>query len=241
MNASFASVGFQTVHQAAASDWVIELSHALDAWAAKRPATSQRNVLAIPTVQQFAQSDVAIRLVEPHLGANVQAVRGILFDKSGDANWGVGWHQDQMIPIARRIDTPGFSAWSTKQGVLHAKPPVEVLEQMLTVRWSLDDCPMGNGPLRVIPGSHRQGFLSSEQVAEHIELQEAETCVAKAGDALVMKPLLLHSSGKITAPDSRRRVLHIEYAADSLPNGLQWPDWSAIEASLGDICDSVDP
>ena len=44
---------------------------------------------------------------------------------------------------------------------------------------------------------------------------------SSAGDALLMRPLLLHASGRSTSP-RHRRVLHIEYAAFALPQGLHW-------------------
>ena len=35
----------------------------------------------------------------------------------------------------------------------------DVLERMLTIRLHLDDCDAGNGPLRVMPGSHELGGI----------------------------------------------------------------------------------
>ena len=45
--------------------------------------------------------------------------------------------------------------------------------------------------------------------------------VSPGGDALLMRPLLLHASGK-TVSERRRRILHIEYAGFTLPEGLAW-------------------
>lgn len=42
-------------------------------------------------------------------------------------------------------------------------------------------------------------------------------------DALLMRPLVLHSSGR-SRENSHRRVLHIEYAGFPLPEPLQWHD-----------------
>ena len=41
------------------------------------------------------------------------------------------------------------------------------------------------------------------------------------GDALLMRPLILHASGRSTS-DRHRRILHIEYAGNDLPDGLHW-------------------
>jgi hypothetical protein len=46
-------------------------------------------------------------------------------------------------------------------------------------------------------------------------------CIVAAGGALIMRPLLVHSSASRTAP-GHRRVIHLEYAAETLPGGLEW-------------------
>jgi ectoine hydroxylase-related dioxygenase (phytanoyl-CoA dioxygenase family) len=50
--------------------------------------------------------------------------------------------------------------------------------------------------------------------------QSEALCIAAAGDALLMRPLLLHASSRSTSPNNRR-VLHIEYAAFCLPTYIQ--------------------
>ena len=42
-----------------------------------------------------------------------------------------------------------------------------------------------------------------------------------ATGALLMRPLLLHASSAAEAP-GHRRVIHLEYAVDPLPDGLAW-------------------
>ena len=101
------------------------------------------------------------------------------------------------------------------------QPPVEVLERMLTVRIHLDDADERNGALRVIPDSHRLGRLNADQIAGLREERDETLCAAAAGDALLMRPLLLHASGRSTN-DRPRRVLHLEYAGHDLPSGLEW-------------------
>jgi ectoine hydroxylase-related dioxygenase (phytanoyl-CoA dioxygenase family) len=126
-----------------------------------------------------------------------------------------------MIPVAERKNVPGFGPWSIKAGVVHVKPPAAVLAGMLALRVHLDDCGMDNGPLRVLPGSHRHGFLSSAEVREWIATREPVTCIARRGDVLAMRPLLLHASSPAEVP-AHRRVLHIEYSAQPLPSPLRW-------------------
>jgi ectoine hydroxylase-related dioxygenase (phytanoyl-CoA dioxygenase family) len=181
-----------------------------------------RNLLeAVPEVQQLARSAEVRALVEPVLGPDCFVVRGILFDKTPEANWKVSWHQDLTIAVREQREVPGFGPWSEKAGIVHVQPPAEVLEQMLTVRVHLDDCGPENGPVQVIAGSHWTGRLSAEEVARWREEHKAVPCTSAQGGALVMRPLLLHASSPATVP-AHRRVVHLEFAAAELPFGLQW-------------------
>lgn len=176
-----------------------------------------RNLLeAVPGVQALARSNSVRALVSPVLGPGCFVVRAILFDKTPDANWKVAWHQDLTIAVRERVDAPGFGPWSEKAGIAHVQPPVEVLERMLTVRIHLDDCGPENGPVQVIPGSHSTGRLPVDE-AEHAPV----SCTSSRGGALVMRPLILHASSPATVP-AHRRVVHLEFAADELPHGLEW-------------------
>lgn len=59
--------------------------------------------------------------------------------------------------------------------------------------------------------------------AFNVLLEDYFTCCLEAGDALIMQPLLLHSSLK-TKVKCDRRINHLEYAAIHLPGGLQWSE-----------------
>ena len=172
-------------------------------------------------MRQLANSTEIRNLVEPILGEKAFVVRGILFDKTEGANWKVPWHQDVTIAIKDRVDIDGFGPWSIKQGVQHVQPPAYVLQKMLSVRIHLDNCPAMNGALRVIPGSHMEGKLDESIIADKVQGREAVTCEISAGGALVMRPLLLHSSSASEVPQ-HRRVVHLDYANVSLPDGLSW-------------------
>ena len=185
-----------------------------------------RNVLRIsPIAASVAFSETILSLVSDLLGGKAFPVRAILFDKTDGANWGVPWHQDLAIAVAERKDTEGFGPWSVKEGVVHVQPPLNVLATMVTVRLHLDDCNADNGALRVLPGSHLGGELSSEDIAAWSARSPGVTCELPVGGAVVMRPLLLHASSPAKNP-SHRRVFHIEYAATELPNGLKWSERS---------------
>ncbi|WP_420125735.1 phytanoyl-CoA dioxygenase family protein [Longimicrobium sp.] len=181
-----------------------------------------RNLLeAVPRVRELARSEPVRALVEPVLGAECFVVRGILFDKTPEANWKVAWHQDLTIAVREPREAPGFGPWSEKAGIPHVQPPAEVLERMLTVRVHLDACGPENGPVQVIPGSHRAGRLAPGEIDGWRERAPAVACTSPRGGALVMRPLILHASSPSTLP-AHRRVVHLEFAADALPHGLDW-------------------
>jgi hypothetical protein len=181
-----------------------------------------RNLLQrSPAIAGVARSAELMRLVTAVIGEGAFPVRALFFDKVEGANWQVGWHQDLSIAVAERLDVPGFSGWSAKQGVLHVQPPAEILERMLTLRAHLDDCDEDNGPLRILPESHRDGRLTDEQI-EHWKVRGREvTCLVARGGVVMMRPLLLHASSPANKP-RHRRVIHLEYAVTPLPGGLQW-------------------
>ena len=181
----------------------------------------RRGLLALDAIAEFARSHRMMDIIRPYLHGSPLPVRAILFDKSPDANWLVPWHQDLTIAVREPKDTRGFGPWSMKDDIPHVQPPVALLEQMITVRLHLDDADGSNGALRVIPGSHRNGRLSHESIREIRNVTPEVLCCAKKGDALLMRPLILHASAKSTNR-AHRRVLHIEYAGFVLPGGLDW-------------------
>jgi hypothetical protein len=185
----------------------------------------RRGLLAEPAVKAWARSPRVLDLVRPHLPIEPLPIRAIYFDKSPDANWLVPWHQDLTIAVQAPTDMAGFGPWSEKDGIPHVQPPAEMLTQMLTqmltVRIHLDAGDESNGALRMIPGSHRQGRMSATRIQEIRHEKTDVLCAASAGDALLMRPLLLHASSRSTS-QRHRRVLHIEYAGFTLPPNFAW-------------------
>jgi len=193
----------------------------------------RRGILGFPVVAQLARLKRLLDLVRPHLPSEPLPVRAIYFDKSPDANWLVSWHQDLTLALRTRVEIPGFGPWSIKDGVPHVQPPAEFLQQMLAIRLHLDDSDEGNGALRVLPGSHRFGRLSSERIQELRAQHMEHLCAVSAGDALLMRPLLLHASSRSTST-RHRRVLHVEYAGFKLPDKLNWHE-SVYTGSPADL------
>jgi Phytanoyl-CoA dioxygenase (PhyH) len=217
MNHDVEQHGFAIVSRVIDVDEQRELVSALGPVA----SAGRRGLLALPAVAELARSTKLLAFVRPHLHSEPFPVRALYFDKSSDTNWLVPWHQDLTLALRARADVTGFGPWSMKDGVPHVQAPVALLQQMLTVRLHLDDADGSNGALRVLPGSHRLGRLSADCIqrlrGEHSDF----LCIVSAGDAVLMRPLLLHASGR-SASKHHRRVLHIEYAAFTLPDELHW-------------------
>ena len=181
-----------------------------------------RNILAVSEIAELASSPKVAALVESIIGPNCRAVRGIFFDKTPGANWPVAWHQDLSLAVFEKREVEGWGNWSMKAGIQHVQPPAEILDRMVTLRIQLDDSGPDNGPIRVLPGSHRLGRIKADRIAPlRAEIPE-RSCIAPAGSALAMKPLILHASSAAKAP-SHRRVIHLEFAPqDLLPPELNW-------------------
>jgi Phytanoyl-CoA dioxygenase (PhyH) len=155
-------------------------------------------------------------------------VRSILFDKTPETNWLVPWHQDALIAVAKRYDLPGYAPWSSKEGQPHCRPPIAVLESIVTIRIHLDPCPADAGPLLGIAGSHRVGVLSERAIEDVARDGLAVEAVTDAGGVVIMSPLTVHRSPKATRAHGRRRVLHLDCSAAMLPPPLSWGERVAL-------------
>lgn len=147
----------------------------------------------------------------------------VFFDKHPNRTWTLPWHQDMTIAVKdNSLPTELFCKPTTKSGVPHVEGTNEILQQMLTLRIHLDDVTEDNGPLKIIPGSHANGKLADQTVAN--QTHSVETIFAAAGDVLAMRPLISHSSGASKPGTHRhRRILHLEFSgAPALPDGFEW-------------------
>jgi hypothetical protein len=212
--------GFTVLRQLLPHAVIDELTRSLGSTS----GAGKRGMLAHPVVRLVSTSEAVLDAVRPYLSGSPRPVRSIYFDKSPSSNWLVAWHQDLTISVTHQSDISGFGPWSTKDGHVHVQPPVEVLENMITLRLHLDDTDESNGALKVLPGSHCHGRLDALEIERLRAATSEEICRANKGDALLMRPLILHASGRSTS-GGHRRILHIEYAGCDLPHGLHWnPD-----------------
>ena len=179
-----------------------------------RGRAGSRHLMSSSIIENLAKDSRLMSMAQTTLGKNAVPFRATLFEKSGQANWLVVWHQDTALPLQSHNDSKEWGPWSQKTGILYAHAPSWALNRIMALRVHLDASTRENGSLKVIPRSHLAGVLSDEEVFQIAKKQEVKECLVGKGGIVVMRPLLIHSSSKAQI-DKPRRVIHIEYA-DSL-------------------------
>lgn len=177
----------------------------------KRGKAGARNLMTYPFIRQLANDRRLLSICENLTSKKLIPYKAILFEKTGKANWLVTFHQDTALPIRGTIVDEGWGPESIKQGVRFTHAPTWALSKILALRVQLDDSTSLNGPLRVIPGTHRERLLTDNMFAEAVKSAEPVECLTNRGGVIAMRPLVLHASSK-SLTDLPRRVLHIEYA-----------------------------
>jgi hypothetical protein len=172
-------------------------------------ATPSRIPIPLEPLGRWLATTTLPFLMAKLMGESVRPVRALLMAKGEGQAWGIDWHRDTTFAVAEPRDVPGFDGWVNKGTFYQVQAPREWVEKVRTLRIHLDDAGREQGPLLVRPGSHRE------------EVHPAREVMAKRGDVLAMHPLLLHASEPPRSL-SPRRVLHVEWAACTLPGDLQW-------------------
>ena len=224
--------GFQISAQVFDAGEVDDFTRRLDAAPLTRSRAGVRHLLRFEPVSQLGRDSRMMQLAAAALGGTPFLFGATLFDKSPDANWLVSWHQDTALPLAERRDRAGWGPWSAKDGVIYAHAPAAALEQVVALRLHLDDSTASNGPLRVLPGTHRSGVLSDAQVHAEARRTISTSCVAARGDVLMMHPLLIHASSKAVS-GAPRRVVHFEYSSTrEFPGGMRLPNENGLSTPV---------
>lgn len=175
-----------------------------------------RNILEIyPPSCEVWQRPALMQPLQTILGDEYGLMRGLYFDKPPGKSWALPWHQDRAIAVKQnKLPSQHFGKPTTKSGVPHVESPLWLSQQIVLARIHLDAMVDDNGPLQVMPGSHREGEGHTEGVTLH----------AQPGDVLLMSPLLFHrSSESKPGCQMHRRILHLEFTGvPSLPDGYEW-------------------
>ncbi|WP_312900408.1 phytanoyl-CoA dioxygenase family protein [Chryseobacterium taichungense] len=180
----------------------------------------------IPSVKDLIFNENIKSIIKDIFGSGYFVVKSIYFDKPEKSNWYVAYHQDLTISVDRKAELPDFGPWTTKQNQFAVQPPLDILENIFTIRIHLDDTDENNGALKVIPGSHAKGIYRPETIDWSEETEEI--CKVEKGGVMIMKPLLLHGSNR-TTNGKRRRVIHIEFSDTKLPSELNWSEKALID------------
>jgi len=217
--ATFEARGFAVSPQVLSNAQCVELEARVGSVDLQGAGT--RELLSFDWARQFACQLRDLSALTTLLGNSRTPIQCTYFAKLSSRNWLVALHQDLSIPVAARAADAPCKAWSEKEGTWFCQPPAEFLTQLVAVRVHLDDSTEANGPLRVVPGSHRLGRIASHEVAAHRRRLGEVACVAPRRSFVAMRPLLLHASSKSTS-GAPRRVLHYVFGPPELPWGLRW-------------------
>ena len=172
----------------------------------------------IPTTLPYIFNENLIEIIKTNFGQNYFITKSIYFDKPEKSNWFVSYHQDLTISVDKKIEVEHFENWTVKQNQFAVQPPKEILENNFTIRIHLDKTTKDNGALKVLNTSHKKGISRVENIDLNEEIETI--CEVQKGGIMMMKPLLFHASNK-TTNNERRRVIHIEFSNQELPNELE--------------------
>ncbi|KPH12891.1 phytanoyl-CoA dioxygenase family protein [Chryseobacterium sp. ERMR1:04] len=175
----------------------------------------------IPEVNELIFNENIKKIIKEVFGDKYAAVKSIYFDKPEKSNWYVAYHQDLTISVDKKLELPNFGPWTTKQNQFAVQPPLDILENIFTIRIHLDDTDENNGALKVVPQSHAKGIYRPETIDWSVETEKI--CNVEKGGVMIMKPLLLHGSNR-TTNGKKRRVIHIEFSDRELPEELNWSE-----------------
>lgn len=179
-----------------------------------------RHLMADAAVRSLANDPRLTKFVENITGKRLIPFKATLFNKAGKSNWLVAWHQDTVLPVVRPPSSNDWGTTAVKDGITFCQAPARVLREIVALRVHIDDSGPDNGPLRLIPGSHKER-LSDNEIDRFVSDGPHVSCTVGKGGVIAMRPLIVHASSKCTS-DRPRRVLHIEYApAFELSDGVE--------------------
>ena len=183
--------------------------------------TIRRFLKEAPALLPYIFTNRLNSIINQLFGEGYFAVKSIYFDKSGESNWFVSYHQDLTISVDRKVTIEGFGPWTVKQYQYAVQPPLDILKSNFTIRIHLDDTNELNGALRVVSGSHLKGIVRPETI--DLNTGKEKVCMVPKGGIMIMKPLLVHASSR-TTNNQKRRVIHLEFSNKELPEPLKWSE-----------------
>ncbi|CAA7391222.1 phytanoyl-CoA dioxygenase family protein [Chryseobacterium fistulae] len=175
----------------------------------------------IPEIKDLIFNENIKAVIKEVFGDQYFVVKSIYFDKPETSNWYVAYHQDLTISVDKKEIVSGFGPWTTKQDQFAVQPPLDILENIYTIRIHLDDTDENNGALKVIPKSHRKGIYRTEEMDWNREIEE----IGKAKSRRNYDNETSYFSGSNrTVNGKKRRVIHIEFSDAQLQSRLCWSE-----------------
>jgi len=218
--------GFILFNQVASESEVESLREAIDGIQVQWLEENRRWVYGIPIfygkdcdgkpfVQRFTFSSMFSPIIKRFVrDQRFEPVRRLIGE---DAR--VGDDEKDGVVINRYLNVPGSAyprlGWHTDglRDLFYLRMP----QKMLNVGLHLDDCTSENGGLRLLPGSHRQGFFSMCFRKFYFLYHRADpkeiTVETRAGDLTVHDGRLWHrvARSKRTGWPSLRRSMYVPY------------------------------
>jgi len=155
-----------------------------------------------PVFREFCTSEPLLSILKQLLGANVRMHSSKLNVKASSGGAGLEWHQD----------------WA-----FHPHTNASIL----AVGLMLEDCTMENGPMLVLPGSHRTGVHDHNAEGRFVGAIDPErtkldyatrvACVGKAGTISIHHTMAVHGSAPNLSKYARPFLLYELMAADAWP------------------------
>lgn len=179
----------------------------------------------IPELADLLFNQNMLALITEFAGPEYFLTKAIYFDKPKESNWFVSYHQDLSISVDKKVDCLGYANWTVKKGQFGVQPPIQILEDTITLRIHLDATNEDNGALKVIPGSHLDGVIRLD--SEYMQRKDGVVCEVGKGGVMIMKPLILHASSK-TTNGRQRRVIHLEFNQVKLTETMKWLEFREI-------------
>jgi len=230
---TFETLGFSVIDEVYTVSEIQAITDFIEALDTSNPLI--RKSAAMFAIRQFIKEFPAInsliftpklkKLIETFGGSDYFLVKSIYFDKPEQSNWFVSYHQDLTISVDKKKVLDHYGPWTVKQNQFAVQPPLSILENIFTIRIHLDATDEKNGALKVIDQSHTKAIYRPETI--DWDTEKETICRVKAGGIMVMKPLLLHGSDR-TVNQQKRRVIHLEFSNQSLPEDLHWAEYLSL-------------
>lgn len=209
--------GYEHLSGVLPMDQVNRLRDALAETPQEQKAGERSADKVFPIVQELVSDPNLMRIAEGYLTGNISIVQVKLFESTPAK----AWHQERNVVLNRKVDVADWGPWHEQCGVQYVQPPIEVLDNMVTLRLQLDAANEKSGYLRIIPRSHNTGLMSDEEIKAYAASHESIDCFTEAGDVFAMRPHVLQKTCE-GSDGSARRVLQIEYCGYKLPAELEW-------------------